>query len=62
MIRYHHQVIEQGPGIYRTLYDGDDHADAMGAWSKAIGDGVEYVTLESLKDRRGREAGSRAAE
>lgn len=46
---YRHQVIEQGTGIYRTLYDGTDLADAMAAWSKAIEDGVEYVTLESLR-------------
>lgn len=45
---YYHQVIEQGPGTYRKLYEGHGHADAMAAWSKAISDGVEYVTLESL--------------
>lgn len=46
---YHHQVIEQGTGVYRTLYDGPDAADATAAWSKAIQDGAEYVVLESLR-------------
>ena len=49
-IEYRHQVIVQGAGIYVTRYDGTDHADAMAAWSKAIQDGVEYVTLESLRE------------
>lgn len=47
---YNHEVIEQGTGIYRVLYSGTDHADALAAWSKAIEDGVEYVVLESLRD------------
>lgn len=49
MAEYRHQVIEQGTGIYRTLYDGNDAAEAMAIWSKAISDGVEYVTLESMR-------------
>jgi hypothetical protein len=32
-------------------YDGTDAADAMAAWSKAISQGIEYVTLEALRDR-----------
>lgn len=49
---YRHQVIEQGTGIYRTLYEGTSHEDAMAAWSKAVAAGVEYVTLESLRTRQ----------
>ena len=30
------------------LYRGGDIADAMAAYSKAIADGAEYVTLESM--------------
>jgi len=34
----------------KKLYDGEDPADAMAAWSKAISDGTaEYVMLESLQ-------------
>ncbi len=50
---YHHTVMVDGDGpkgnrgiVY--LYRGDDTADAMAAWSRAISDGDEYVTLESL--------------
>ena len=46
---YHHQVVTQEPG-YVVVYDGPDAADAMAAWSKAVGDrSVGYVTLESLQ-------------
>jgi hypothetical protein len=34
---------------YRTLYDGDDPADAMAAWSEAVTGGAEYVMLEALR-------------
>jgi uncharacterized protein (DUF736 family) len=33
-----------------SLYQGHDAADAMAAWSKAVGDGEEYVTLEALRE------------
>ena len=36
---------------HRRRYYGPDAADAMGAWSKAISQGIEYVTLEALRDR-----------
>jgi uncharacterized protein (DUF736 family) len=36
---------------HRLRYDGIDAADAMAAWSKAISQGIEYVTLEALRDR-----------
>jgi hypothetical protein len=46
---YRHLVEIDGPGVTRgRLYDGTDAADAMAAWSKAVSDGNEYVTLESL--------------
>ena len=46
---YRHQVVTQEPG-YVVVYDGPDAADAMAAWSKAVGDrSVGYVTLESLQ-------------
>jgi hypothetical protein len=51
---YHHSVTsdaEEASGKFRTLYSGTDHADAMAAWSKAIGEGHEYVVLESLIER-----------
>jgi hypothetical protein len=56
--KYHHMVMVDGGGpegkrgvIY--LYRGDNAADAMAAWSQAITDGREYVTLESLKETPG---------
>jgi hypothetical protein len=33
------------------VYRGNDLAEAMVAWSKAISEGVEYVELEALGDR-----------
>jgi hypothetical protein len=42
------EIIHKGiPRDRSRLYDGTDAADAMAA-SKAISDGREYVTLESL--------------
>lgn len=52
-MQYRHQVITQSP--YTVVYDGTDIADAMAAYSKAISDGVEYVTLESLRVNRPKE-------
>ena len=49
-IEYRHRVDKDGVRPGRLLYDGTDAADAMAAWSKAIQDGVRYVTLESLRE------------
>lgn len=49
---YRHLVETDGPGRSVRLYDGEDAADAVAAWSKAISDGADYVTLESLKSTR----------
>lgn len=48
---YRHLVEVDDPSYTRKVYDGPDAADAMAAWSQAITDGVEYVTLESLRAR-----------
>lgn len=45
---YRH-LVDAESGNRGRLYDGPDAADAMAAWSKAVSDGVEYVTLESLR-------------
>lgn len=43
-------LVEANAGSNRgRLYDGTDVADAMAAFSKAISDGVVYVTLEALR-------------
>lgn len=50
-MKYYHRVEIDDRRRHKThevLYAGNDPADAMAAWSKAIADGVEYVTLESL--------------
>ena len=47
---YMHRVEVDGPSETRKRYDGPDAADAMAAWSQAIEEGAEYVTLESLRD------------
>jgi hypothetical protein len=52
MITYRYLVETDGPSQARRRYDGTDAADAMAAWTKAILDGVEYVTLEALRDTR----------
>ncbi len=44
-------LVDSGAGNRGRLYDGTDAADAMAAWSKAISQGVEYVTIEALRDR-----------
>ena len=49
-IEYRYQVITQGSS-YAVTYDGTSAADAMAAWSKAISDGAEYVTIEALRNR-----------
>ena len=49
---YHYLVETGGSGPARRRYDGTDAADAMAAWSAAILDGAEYVTLEALRERR----------
>jgi hypothetical protein len=33
-----------------TRYNGDQAADAMAAWSKAVTDGDEYVVIEALRE------------
>lgn len=50
MSGYRFLVDVDGGGVTRRhqAYDGEDAADAMAAWSKAISAGVEYVTLEAL--------------
>jgi hypothetical protein len=48
MSRYRHLVEIDGASRLNHLYDGPDAADAMAAWSKAISEGIPYVTLESL--------------
>lgn len=46
---YRHRVDVIDPKVKRhNLYDGTDAADAMAAWSKAVSEGYEYVTLESM--------------
>lgn len=47
--KYRYMVDAQSPG-HLKLYDGTDVADAMAAFSKSISDGVEYVTLEALRE------------
>ena len=47
----YHYLVDANAGNRGRLYDGTDAADAMAAWSKAISRGVEYVTLEALRDR-----------
>ena len=42
-------LVDSSAGNRGRLYDGPDVADAMAAFSKAISDGVEYVTLEALR-------------
>ncbi len=42
-------LVDSNAGNRGRLYDGPDAADAMAAFSKAISDGVEYVTLEALR-------------
>jgi hypothetical protein len=37
---------------HHHLYDGDDPALAMAAWSAAVSDEVEYATIEAIRDRR----------
>lgn len=52
VLRYSHTVeVDDGPGKRRSLYRGDDFADAMAAWSRAVEAGGEYVMLESLRAR-----------
>ena len=48
---HHHRVEAEGTsGVHRgVLYDGPDAAEAMAAWSKAVGEGDPYVTLESMR-------------
>jgi hypothetical protein len=46
----YHYLVDADAGNRGRLYDGTDAADAMAAWSKAISDGAEYVTLEALRD------------
>lgn len=53
---YRYLVETDGPGEARRRYDGADAADAMGAWSAAITEGVAYVTLEALRETRPRRA------
>jgi hypothetical protein len=43
---YWHLVETQRPRA--RLYDGNDAADAMAAWSRAVSEGTGYVMLESL--------------
>jgi len=50
LITYMHRVEVDGPSKTRKRYDGPDAADAVAAWSQAIEEGAEYVTLESLRD------------
>lgn len=38
-------------GKVKEIYRGDDPADAMAAWSKAVTEDGEYVVLEALKSR-----------
>lgn len=50
MSAYRHLVEVDGTGVsHHRMYDGGDAADAMAAWSTAITDGAEYVTLESIR-------------
>jgi hypothetical protein len=46
----YHYLVDALPGNRGRLYSGTDAADAMAAWSKAISRGVEYVTIEALRD------------
>lgn len=46
----YHFLVDASAGNRGRLYDGTDAADAMAAWSKAISRGVEYVTIEALRD------------
>jgi hypothetical protein len=52
MTAYRYLVETNGRFPARRQYDGTDAADAMAAWSKAIQEGVDYVTLEALRDTR----------
>jgi hypothetical protein len=46
----YHYLVETAEGSrYLRLYDGVNAADAMAAWSKAITETAEYVTLEALR-------------
>jgi hypothetical protein len=36
---------------HHNSYDGTDVADAMADFSRLVSEGVEYVTIEALKER-----------
>lgn len=46
----YHYLVDSNAGNSGRLYDGTDAADAMAALNEAISRGVEYVTLEALRD------------
>jgi hypothetical protein len=46
----YHYLVDSSAGNRGRLYSGTDAADAMAAWSNAISQGVEYVTIEALRD------------
>jgi hypothetical protein len=48
---YRYLVDVNNSNKIETLYDGDVVADAMAAFTKAILDEAEYVTLEALRAR-----------
>jgi hypothetical protein len=48
---YYVSVDNDNNDHHDTKYNGDQAADAMAAWSKAITDGAEYATLEALRDQ-----------
>ena len=45
--------VDSGGRHYDAKYNGDQAADAMAAWSKAITDGAEYAVLEALRETPG---------
>lgn len=48
---YRYIVEKYGLHNYR-LYDGTNEAEAVATWSKAISEGIDYVSLEALKPAR----------
>ncbi len=50
MVMYNYYVSRDDGERNVPVYNGNDAAEAMAAWSLAITDGVEYVVLEALRE------------
>ena len=41
---------DNGPNSRYAKYNGDQVADAMAEWSKAVSEGAEYIVIEALRE------------